>query len=325
MQHIVFSLTLILFSLSLNGMIIIRPPKPPRKPDSFHDTIAQTLLDDPLSALQEIIRIQHVFNKYLHTSRCSTIDFIKKHERINPLFFLGESTDPSSRYNREHNPLLRETFENQATNLLSTQIMLQQGLIHYTSYESGRLFSDIVILTKTLSQHPHASIHVHCIDACYQEYLSHKKNHTVTIDENNATIISIFNVQIMFKQCLQWLKKRFPNATVSLSVYSSNDNYKNHLQQNNIEYPDVLVTADPANPDGFIELATLSAHYKAASKNSMLYHPLNSEYLTFASLKPDIPNQTVEQIVQTNIPLEPLVYLYCESIITLSQQEKLTL
>lgn len=214
---------------------------------------AEKKLNDPINAATAHRQIKELAQKY---------------ERDCPFFLLSECSQfgcypcPLS---RTYQPKYRNTFETKAVSLLLTQLNVNQRQTNYTSFASGWGFQDLVILTKTLAKKPDANLAIHLIDIHNTKYVNFTEslnrrqitkdfNVDVTplMEQNSKIDINLLNdirknyisLEIANKQILSWLTKTFPNAQITLHIHENAQGYLNFLNKHNMEYPDVVATAD---------------------------------------------------------------------------------
>jgi len=205
-------------------------------------------------------------------------DFIQKYEQKCPFFYLGECTaDDCCIFTRKCNPYLRAAYETKTSSLLLEKIQAHQDkIIHTVHFGCGGALSDLVIITKTLVQQPNAKLHIHLIDGNNNSYITMQdyfnKTHEIKADQSfewndcyiahlkkiapnevkdmsdtqikRQIIVSNLFDEIKYQQFIRWLQYTFPNATLSLSIHSTQENYLEYVQKNNIPYADIVTAAD---------------------------------------------------------------------------------
>ena len=110
----------------------------------------------------ENIPVMQIYNHY--------DSLIKKFLKKDPLFFFDEcSLTKKSRckFSRYNFPHIRRSFENTVVQRLEENFILGKE-IKYVSFASGDLFSDLVIMTKFLTNRSNAQVSVHLIDRSYK-------------------------------------------------------------------------------------------------------------------------------------------------------------
>lgn len=163
-----------------------------------------------------------------------------------PFILLSECSDIHGCFlTRVVNPSLRATLEDYVIKALIEKITsFNKKPVHYVSFASGALFSDLVILTKTLNQVPGASIVIHIIDPQYKPYTMKQANESLSEFEEETINTYIPHLGIRFNQFTSTLKTMFPQATIELRPYAFADNYFEALENKQHPYPDVIVTSD---------------------------------------------------------------------------------
>jgi len=209
---------------------------------------------------------------------------VKKYEKENPLFFLGECTENgffACVFTRSINPSYRERFEERVSQKLIEKISLNKqsgSSISYTSFGCGGALSEVVILTKALAKKPNAHLTIHLIEGNNISYVSAVDflglSREITINQklfnfNNKLneykqfiasqgekfegtdndlhvklISACLSRQKKNEQILTWLTKTFPQAKVSLFIHSFTDSYFDYLDKHKLPYADVISTAD---------------------------------------------------------------------------------
>lgn len=225
----------------------------------------------------------------------------EKYEKYSPIFLLGECIGENNLacvLARNYEPKYRKIFENKVVAALQEKLNASLSRrIQYVSFGAGGKFQDFVILCKALVKNPNASIDIHLIDVGYGVYtglkdlISCDKNQKVSLNkeidlksisslivdharknwqadasQSDITIenqvLDIYkNIDFSSKQFISYFKKTFPNATLTLRLYSSVDDYLSYIDKKNVFSGDILVTADTAD-----EMSLLNGSYSDYKK-----------------------------------------------------------
>lgn len=189
---------------------------------------------------------------------------------------IGECTSQTCRFTRAIQSRYREFFENTVTEALIEQLDSEKQTV-YTSFGSGGLFQDLVILTKALAQKPDANIAIHLIDTKFGTYVdccdmlntSHQIFLDTQIDPTQIPLEKIrswqdvnnlagfshnelmykaithsFSTELKIKQFLKWLTSTFSHAKIAVYVHDTASNYLEYVTKNALEYADIIVAAD---------------------------------------------------------------------------------
>lgn len=259
--------------------------------------------DNPLKALKKIENAltEEFFEAYNQLITAMAIDvcnenapkepltqmneLIIKFEKKFPLLFVLECAragDNPCPLARETRPKYREHFEKELSTALKQKITCcSKKAAVYTSFASGNLLPELLILIKTLTQFPDAEIALHCIDLCYKEYLSIralgapnpcevtlKTNSLPFFLRNKKAILenarkhlpdcqnkTDFEIEIklgyrflanehLCKQLLTCINKLFPQAKVSIFLYETARDYLACYKKQLVPAPDVISTID---------------------------------------------------------------------------------
>jgi len=212
------------------------------------------------------------------------------------LWTMGECAIDECPLTRSNEPFMRTTFEARASQLLLQQFeYTPDKCVTYTSFGHGCALSELIILTKTLHQHPTAQLNIHMIDIkaqfaiqlrketqtthkidpssfnydYYYEQLNHYllKNYS-SIKQNTynplaqikvalcAMIYSEYNLHTM--ACL--LQTQFPQAQLSFFMHDTVDHYCEYLQHNNMPHADVVTSVDVQDDGGRIQFSAYNYH-----------------------------------------------------------------
>ncbi len=198
-----------------------------------------------------------------------------------PIAALSECTTLESGrscpFNRLTNPTYRKKYEKRVVQRLIEQIDRKAGkTVHYVSFGSGRLFQDFIILSKALSERPHASITVHAIDMLYSNVikiftalqdkdlgpLDQRKRWDAVYDGTKdifsdisnaekakrlrtATSLVFFYSIRMANQFTNTLRTTFNKATIELHLYDEIDSFTRKIaRDDSMGWPDLITTAD---------------------------------------------------------------------------------
>lgn len=202
-------------------------------------------------------------------------------EKTCPLFLLGECVaqdEGDCTLSRSYNPKFRNDFENDVVTACIQSLKIKASIC-YTGFGSGGMFQDLVIIAKTLDQHPDANIAINLIDPKYfphmylQDYLKQPREIDILYDytptqefldhalkaakeESNQQLSvtdEIFKKNLTLallvlskkqKEFISFLQEQFPQARISLSVHSSTDEYLKYNNTHKLNYPDVITAVD---------------------------------------------------------------------------------
>lgn len=230
-------------------------------------------------------------------------DFSKKH----PLFLIKECDCEVSRI---HYKPYRDAFEQQIVAACNKKLrgIFSRKRLEYTSFGSGCLLQDFIIINKVLVQYPKSIITVNCIDAqsSYDILVSvrdtlnlereikiencdyidllpsllpqilaqNRTQYSIDMSDqdfcNNAMIFYI-SMEALCKQFLGYFKQAFPMATISLCIYKSTQDYLQHVGKKGKPYPDVLCAIDIEDFGSIMRDASLS--YEQLNEKILLKNP----------------------------------------------------
>lgn len=191
-------------------------------------------------------------------------------------------TNHNCLFSRTYKPHYRNCFEKHASKLLIKKLQTSpEQTTTYTSFGCGGAFQDLIIITKALMEQPKALLTIHLIDGvntpytsaidflqqsheikteqkftfgsqltAYEQYARDKEKHDPEIQNFTREALKLqlldlcLSTQAKYKQFLSWLKKQFPQATISLYVHNQVSNYYNFIHKNNHTHADVLTAVD---------------------------------------------------------------------------------
>lgn len=212
-------------------------------------------------------------------------DHLSAYTEYNPLFLLDECWDEPSFDNtlfgsycplsRSYNPGYRKAFEDFVVQACVKKAKIDQDQpLVYTSFGSGKLGQDFIILLKILQQCPNASLVVNVIDKNYpsSDILTYKHgaesccsrahiaNASIEIHakwyQSKNFLIELHKVTAI-AQIVRYLHNNFPSAHVVAHAFSSANEYM-HSSDSHI-HPDILVAADIDDVDS-IESGSVRAY-----------------------------------------------------------------
>ncbi len=248
------------------------------------------ILEDPEVALNHLSIINDQFESAFKTEKlddCAHPDdqalakltsLIQSYEQESPICLLGECTASDCPLTRSCQPKYREEFETRVVGQLVAKLKSCDETVQYVSFGSGGMYQDLVILCKTLTSEPNASLSMHLIDLqnkCFTDMrdtieLDYQvKSDTYTdlslnmeeIIKHTREQIKFFkekpdheikkNIQITYastenkaRQFIAFLQKSFPDAELSLHLHNSNEAYLHYIATYKRPYPDVVCAAD---------------------------------------------------------------------------------
>jgi hypothetical protein len=226
-----------------------------------------------------------------------------------PLFLLKECDDYALAQplpfgspcilSRAYNKKYRKAFEDKVVENLSSQIQsIKDRPVNYTGFASGGMFQDLVILTKTLAQHPTANVSINLIDAQYRIVATHKPvllkirdfiKKLITKKQLTQDTL----IQNQSSQFISWLQKMYPQAQLSLNLHASTQDYCQYLDKNALQYPDIIAAADIQDDscmihqaiENLVQLCNKTQYQNKACLDTLLMHRGDEAYL--ANLKKD--------------------------------------
>lgn len=194
-----------------------------------------------------------------------------------------ETTVKPCPLSRLHNHKARALFTKKVVQKILIAAKRQQGRpVIYTSFASGGLFTDLVILDSAFSQQPNLNIVVHFIDGNYLGYTTGKKHigkADAPVGLNDAEMIfsteqkahfvaevraaeepecknisdeavfkrlqtSIHEEQTRSQQLMRYLINKYPRASLTQYVYDFGFDYLERRAVHGNDHADVVVTAD---------------------------------------------------------------------------------
>lgn len=251
-------------------------------PESYSsEDLIKLIGQDPTKALGIISCFYKQFSKgidQLDTSEKNNAKknyhLLEEHEKKCPLILINECTlgdEGPCIFKRAKNPY-REKFEFEVVSAFNEKLTSSKEPIQYIGFGAGGMFQDLVILTKTLTQHPEAQINIHLIDYTYNCYLNLRlylkssreiydtcndeptesairyllKAENIEQDEQTKDTIR-YNLKKegrLFRQFISALQKNFPKAQLSLFAHESTTGYLSYINAKKIAYPDIITGAD---------------------------------------------------------------------------------
>jgi hypothetical protein len=232
---------------------------------------------------------------------------ISTFEKKWPLFLLGECTAEGwgpCILSRSYQPKNRDTFEQEVVSSL-LQKMSNTKPVEYVGFATGGMFQDLVILVKALAQKPNGKINIHLIDKKFTgfayskmvieqstEIHEHKsidfssptnmdtlknyaKTHWGAKNETDSNIEKLLKMECIgqekkCQQMLSYLKKTFPHAQLSLSVYGSAQDYCMATKKTQT-YADVISAADMEDEISLVQQSNV--HYAALCTKMLKKNP----------------------------------------------------
>lgn len=225
-----------------------------------------------------LAKLEELGNDHTVTSAHSENAYVEK--TLNSLgnipVLLGECTSHTCRFTRAVQSRYRTFFENSVTQALIELLNSNKQTV-YTSFGSGGLFQDLVILTKALAQKPDANIAIHLIDTKFSMYVDCcdmlNTSHQIFLDKQldptqiplekirswqdaknlkgyshnelmYQAITHSFSTELKIKQFLKWLTVTFPHAKIAVYVHDTASNYIEYVTKNSLVHADIIVAAD---------------------------------------------------------------------------------
>ncbi len=279
---------LLFLSLSLVFLPFITAIQSVENVQELKKSTLDELLANPKNVLDHINQTREYFaEKYKDIEKLSEPklrQITQKTEQENPLFLLGECTAEdwgACLLSREYAPKYRNYFEEKTVAALDKRLQSSETPVHYTSFACGGMFQDLVVIAKTLAQHPNAGLALHLIDLQHEPYITCRDVSGLTREvksTDNFSPCSVMDklvargkeeggipenmegdelekgkqnlmcgclyIDTMAKQFISYLQKTFPNAKLSLYLHGSSDSYLSYLQQQQLPYPDVVTAID---------------------------------------------------------------------------------
>jgi hypothetical protein len=183
-------------------------------------------------------------------------ELLARMEQEWPLALLSECNKKQCLFNRAREPYFRNFFEDDVSQRLCKKIEADPSrTIHYVSFGCLHGFPDLIILTKTLSQNPEASIVFHGIDKKHSRYIELRdqlgKGREITLNycayddfADDESKISCLHLEALYKQLLGCLSITFPQAKLSVIIQDRVDSFFDYIEQHNLPYPDIVSASD---------------------------------------------------------------------------------
>ncbi len=231
------------------------------KQDYSKPNVLDTCLSNPSKALEYSAQTQQKLGlkpDLIRLDKPLDKEQVAKAEQQWPIFLLDECQKDSCILSRNKNPQFRGKYEERVSEALGKKIKESPyARLNYTSFASGNMFQDFVILTKALAKNPRAHIIINLIDtkyAFYELYKDRVNKHRIVQkgDINFDTYNQVEDFQknmilylhVAANQFTRTLENMFPEATLTLALHASCASYINYLEDKKYTYPDVLVSAD---------------------------------------------------------------------------------
>lgn len=270
------------------------------------------------------------------------------------IFMLGECTKQdfsACKLSRLCIPRYRRSYENKVCNALNQKMQEAKSMpVHYVSFACGGLFSDLIVLTKTLTKNPEANIVINLIDLEHSPHVValdiQKNTRQVTENTNinldaimpqiieiakkdckdasNKEIEQAFKIKylcrdIQFKQLINFLKKSFPRSKLTFVIHNTADSYLRYIEKYGISYPDVITAAD-IDDEMSILCGGLSDYYNMCIK--MLQKKYNAYNILLSKIKgPQLVSFSLENSkssikleIDKKLNIQKPVYLLAEDI-----------
>lgn len=254
-------------------------------------------------------------------------------EKTVPFFFINECGRHSSEdclLSRFKNPKLRQKYAEIVSAALIEKINRTEETVKYTTV-STPLFSDLEILTRTLDKKSNAKIAIDVVDIfhgifdlfCTVQSKDHSLDNLMekTIGQEELgkmqelvstpcssevkkeRLVESFSVgKTRNNQLLNGLRKMFPKADLTLSVYNCVDHYLNHAADDDFLVPDIVCGDD------------IEHEFDLSDKNfaSKAFHELSIAALVAnPTAKSILLSKKCEGIIQT-ITRKPTTTFYYE-------------
>lgn len=179
-------------------------------------------------------------------------------EQTCPYFLLDECSEVQHCYlSRGFDASFRNSFENKISQSLIQSIRSNPTQsTHYLVFGSGYLFTDLVVLTKTLQEEPTANLTINLVDTEYQPCLAATPS-AMQFDEAVITYY-VPILRAIFKQFTNCLQSMFPEAILTVHFYGDHETFINAATSGKATYPDVFAAADlPSSHRILLEYQTL--------------------------------------------------------------------
>ena len=320
----------------------------------------ETLLNNPLTSLQDLGRVKNQFVSDLNTKKlndCSHSDtkaleelvaLIQLHEKMSPIFLLGECEFKTCLLSRIREPKHRDLFENRVVEALVDKLTHRNEPVQYVGFGSGGMYTDLVILckalTKALTLKPNVSIALHLIDPQYK-FFDTVRNEMTLDNQVNANINTPNQInefleslstqygdktgkvfQVLYtkddctaRQLLTFLQKSFPDAQLTLHLHRDRETYLDYIRKDASPlYPDVICAVDigDGSPKSFQDYAHLVSLQDTDANNMLLLKgrvgKKKSDNVTaqFGTCSLDEGKKGIKEKLSNN----PTVYLYAEDL-----------
>jgi hypothetical protein len=235
--------------------------------------ITQGLQRAPLSILVAKNRVEQ---SYYHKVAQPTITthkdmqrIIQAYERRCPLFLISERASQDGFFDRHIFPKRRALFEEKVVSSLVTaysRLSDPAGYVTYTSFWSGGLFQELVILAKLIECLKGCKLIINVIDGLmYNNYFAEcamvatnpeiirNKPVNLRLIEGSVELTqeskSGLELYALFQQFLRVLHTIDPSADILLFVHKDVYSYLAYREHNNFNYPDVVSAIDIVRED----------------------------------------------------------------------------
>lgn len=236
--------------------------------DKKRNEIIKKILNQPEAVLKENVEILDKLDKlFTNTPLTLTPQYFYKISQSNPVWSLNECTGYCS-LNRLTNPNSRKSFETIALQHINTHCPHKEELLVYTSFATGYLFADFVMLTK-LIENGYKHIYINLIDTIFDEYIKIIQHEHVIQDNFFDKLDKLLNynyeksfymrlLTYRIIQLLSWLKK-YEDVHLTLHLYPNIDSYQKDCLKNEKLKANVLLAIDwlddfSANESTFLDL-----------------------------------------------------------------------
>ena len=247
----------------------------PSKSEAKEEWSLKSCLDNPVKTVDESCLIVNKVNA-IKTQKTDPVSIEKMKEIIietaskgSPISMLVECGTKECLLSRKENPRGRVVYELGVIQALLKKLTEKDAVI-YTSFASGGLFQDFIIIAKTLAQRPTAKITIHFIDIYFGIFLEglKKLGRPLKIDDNisdSSTILpnlireslpkvnskdagsyicsTFFSTELRLLQFTRTLRKLFPKASIDVFIHRSAREYAESIELP-ANAPDVLTAAD---------------------------------------------------------------------------------
>jgi hypothetical protein len=215
-------------------------------------TLVDQLRVSPLLVLKEIEKQHDIVKRQAENCLLkrgeNVFSLFEAEQYGHPLFLLGECNAGSCPLNRYTNENDRTVGAKKIAAAYINEIGENNNAISYTSFGSGDLYQDLLILTEVLTAKPNATICINFIDRAYRTFKDMKESKDILSRVANA--IKYKKTREQGKQFVSFIITCFPFAQFIVRQFTSNDAFLDHYKHYKEPIPRVVHAVDIAEGNG---------------------------------------------------------------------------